>query len=655
MAYNKNKPVKVTKKSLVEDIIVKRIHGEYLTGESNNTDDDRDFELALDMFDNVRGDRDYDWQSNIPIPEFLNAIQGQAADDANAYFARKEFVSVNIQSTDPDKQEAARAAKDLIDKTLSRTSLDYFQKYMRLSMTKNIGGRSYIRAWWEQDLEPKTIQVTQQTILENVDIAGNERVSDEQEPAVIEEEVDEDVVDVIRDQFNFDVIDPRNIRYSGETVTNIRNKNWIVLRYDTTLEDLEKDEEKLDYINLDRIRGIKLSGETELKKKTIDFDLRATSPKQDNDSTPVKNLMIIERWGKDYAKVVSRDINGDPEEVDYGYDANGEKLKDAELVHLVQNIAVLNGESSEQILIRHIINPYIDARGNRYIPIARGLCYIHPTNDRGFGDDVGSRGLQKAINDTFAATTDNTLLGMLKIIKQPEGFDEEEMPLRIAPMEVWPSGTEVVDFQNNTMPALNMMNLLTEKFNETNARDSGVPVLSSAAATTVARAEKQVNVRSQYKNLVFENTMMNNLYWMIVQMSGQFMLAETAIDMLGENVALSFNADLDYIYHPISESIDTDSTKGAKIDRLNTTMGYVVNSQNPNSSAVVNNILKQIFRLLGKEEEEATKGLFDESAPVQEPAGGAGGAGAGELSAAQSPVNQSGLPQPGGQIPGGGP
>jgi hypothetical protein len=638
-----DKTEEVTNKTMVEDVIVKNIYSEYTIGESNNTEDNQNFEAALDMYDNVRTERDYDWQSDIPIPEFLNAIQGQTADDANAYFARKEYVSVNVLSKDPEQIASADSAKNLIDKTLARTDLDFFQKYIRLSTTKNIGGRSYIRCWWEQDIKPTKIDVKELTVLTDHDINGQLKTDPEQESGILEETVEKDVLEVIRDRFAFDVIDPRNIMYSPEYQYNLRNKNWITLRYESNLQDLKRNAKIMGFMNLDQLEGIKLSGETKIKEKITDWDLRGQA-KKNPDVTPVKNFMIIERWGMDYAVVRKRDINGNASEVSYGYDTNGEPLENAELVHLVQNVAVMNGESDKQVLIRWDLNPYKDNFGNPYIPLARGLCYIHPTKDRGFGDDVGSRGLQKAINDTFNANNDNTLLGMLKIIKQPEGYDEDEMPLRIEPMAVWPAGTEVVDFASNTVSALNQLETLTMKFNETNARDSGVPVLSSAAATTVARAEKQVNVRSQYKNLVFEHTMMGNLYWMIIMMSAQFMLAETAIEILGEEDALAFNADLDYQYKPISESIETDSTSGAKIDRLNTALGYVMNSQNAKAPSVANGILKKIFKLMGKEEEEITGELFDEDSPLNAPAGG--GAQPSEGSPVQSAVNQSGAPQP---------
>ncbi len=640
------KQEKVTKENTVEGAIINNVMGEYQTGKANNIQDNEDFEAALDMFDNVRTERDYDWQSNIPIPEFLNAIQGQTADDANAYFARKEYVSVNVMSKDPLQIASADASKDLIDKTLGATYLDFFQKYIRLSQTKNIGGRAYIRCWWEQDIKKSKVPVKHLTVLENHDVNGNLKVDPSQESGVLEETVDEDFNEVIRDRFAFDVIDPRNIMYSSEYEYNLRNKNWVILRFDSTLHELKRQAKTMNYMNLDQLENIRLSGKTEIKEATTDWDLRGAA-KVDNDITPVKDFTIIERWGMDYAMVSERDEAGNATAATYGYDEKGQPLENAELVHLVQNIAIMNGESDKQVLIRWELNPYKDNYGNRYIPLARGLCYIHPTKDRGFGDDVGARGLQKAINDTFNANNDNTLLGMLKIIKQPEGYDEDEMPLRIEPMAVWPNGTEVVDFASNTVPALNQLEALTMKFNETTARDSGVPVLSSAAATTVARAEKQVNVRSQYKNLVFEHTLMGNLYWMIIMMSAQFMLAETAVDMLGEDVALDFNADLDYHYKPISESIETDSTAGAKIDRLNTALGYVMNSQNAAAPSVANGILKKIFKLMGKEEEEMTGELFDEQSPLNAPTGqGGGGAQPGEVSPVGSAVNQGGGEQP---------
>ncbi len=637
----------MTKNKEIEDIIVDQIYSEYTTGEENNEQDNIDFEQALDMFDNVRTERDYDWQSDIPLPEFLNAQQGQSADDASAYFARKEYVNVNVLSKAQEDIDSADAAKDMIDKTLGASYLDYFQKYMRLTQTKNICGRAYVRCWWEQDIKATKIPVKELTVLEEIDINGQPKINPEQQSATVEVNKEQEFNEVIRDRFNFDVIDPRNIVYSGEYEYNLRNKNWIILRYETTYHELKRNAKIMGYMNLDKIKGVKLSGETEVKEKVTDMDLHG-SPKRDNDITPVKNLQILERWGMDYAMVSMRDENGNATgEIGYGYDEEGEIKEGAELVHLVQNIAILNGESSDKILIRYELNPYKDNFGNRYIPLARGLCYIHPTKDRGFGDDVGARGLQKAINDTFNANNDNTLLGMLKIIKQPEGYDEDEMPLRIAPMEVWPANTEVVDFPSNTVPSLNQLEMLKATFNETQARDSGVPVMSSAAATTVARAEKQVNVRSQYKKLVFEYTMLGNLYWMIIMMSSQFMLAETAIDMLGEELALAFNSDLDYHYKPISESIETDATSGAKIDRLNTALGYVMNSQNAKTPAVANGILKRIFKLMGKEEEEITSELFDEDSPMQPPPAGGGGQPAPSPgSPVQSAVNQSGMAQP---------
>jgi len=616
-----------TVKDREETVIINNIDAEYEQGKENNSLEDTDFEAYLDMYDNVRAERNYDWQSDLAIPEFLNHIQDQSADEANAYFARKEFVNVTAQSVKPEDIASARSAKEYIDKNLSRTSMHFFQKYMRMTETKNIGGRTYARCWWDQEIKEREVEVPSEFLS-----------VDEQGFPIRETETERDI---IRDHFDFDVVDPRNIKSSGEYTYNIADKNWTTLRFDTTLNKLERSAKQMGYFNLDKLENIHLSGETETKRETSEFDLRGDS-KKDADRTPVKDLMVVERYGLDYAVVTEKDEDGEPIEIEFGYDENGDVKDSAELVRLIQAVAYTE---QKKVLIRHQLTPYIDSRGNRYLPLIEFLCYIHPTKDRGFGDGVGSRDLQTAINDTFNANNDNTLLGMLKIIKVPAAADQDEMPLRIEPMAIWPEGADVIDFPSNTVPALNQMQFLTQKMSQTNAREPGIPILSSAAATTVARAEKQVNVRSQYKALVFENTGMKQFYWMQLQMANQFMLPETAMEMLGEEHALNFNADLDYIYKPVSEAIESDATKGAKIDRLNTMLGYVINSPNPQAPAVANKIVGQIFRLMGKEEEEISSGLFDESVPFEQP-GGDQGATPSLTSPAQSSVNQTGLPQP---------
>jgi hypothetical protein len=324
----------------------------------------------------------------------------------------------------------------------------------------------------------------------------------------------------------------------------------------------------------------------------------------------------------------------------------GVRKENAELLSLIMTEAYIQ---DRKVLIRHQLNPYKDSKGNSYINIARGLCWVHPTRDRGFGDGHTNKDLTIAINDVYRADMDNTLLGLLKIIKVNKNAMEDQLPLRIEPGALWeldkPEDADVVDFPSRTADANNMLTMLMNKLQELNASDPGLPIPASATATAVARTEKATTTRSNYRNLVTENTLHFNLYWFILQMTDQFALPETAIKIMGEENVRNWNPDLDYIYKPVSEAIETDASRGAKIDRLNTTLGYVVNSQNPQAPLVANKILEMIFRLFGDEIQNATAGLFDERQPLQI-TGGQGGAVPPTGSPVQTPVNQTGLAQP---------
>jgi hypothetical protein len=278
------------------------------------------------------------------------------------------------------------------------------------------------------------------------------------------------------------------------------------------------------------------------------------------------------------------------------------------------------------------------------------LCWIHPTRDRGFGDGHTNKDYQTAINDVYNADMDNVLLGLVKIIKVNKNSMEDQMPLRIGPGELWelddPTDADVVDFPSRTADATNMLTMLMGKLQELNASDPGLPIPASATATAVARTEKATTTRSNYRNLITENTLHFNLYWFIIQMTDQFALPETAVKIMGEENVRNWNPDLDYIYKPVSEAVQTDASRGAKIDRLNTTLGYVVNSPNPQAAVVANKILEMIFKLFGDEIQNATAALFDESQPLQVTGGQGEDVGVGTTSPVQSAVNQTGLAQP---------
>jgi hypothetical protein len=647
--------LQITQRGEIENQIALRIDAEYLVGKANNSIDDADFESHMDMFDGISSERNYDWQSDVGINEFLSQQQIQSANEVNAQFSRTEFVEVDVQKKDDASIAAAEAAKETINNTLSRSDLYYFHKYLRMIQTKNITGRTYIRCWWEQDIRETTRKV-ERLVLLNVDELGNALTSPDQVPARFPREVDETITEVIKDQFNFEIIDGRNVFYSDIYDYNMKDKNWIEIRFDTTLQDLKDNQELMGYFNLDKIEAVidELTGETETKEKTVDRDNRGNVKREPRD-TPVKDLMAIERLGMEYAVVTKRDEDNEPIEIDYGYDETGERKESAELLSLIMTSAYIE---DRKVLIRHQLNPYKDSRGNSYINIARGLCWIHPTRDRGFGDGHTNKDLQIAINDVYRADMDNTLLGLLKIIKVNKNAMEDQLPLRIEPNALWelddPKDADVVDFPSKTADANNMLAMLMNKLQELNASDPGLPIPASATATAVARTEKATTTRSNYRNLVTENTLHFPLYWFILQMTDQFALPETAVKIMGEENVRNWNPDLDYIYKPVSEAIETDASRGAKIDRLNTLYGYTTAlvQFDPRFIKILIDIYTSITKLMGDEEKnivDKTLNIFKGGGNAL-PTGGQGGNQGSPTpptgSPVQTPVNQTGLAQP---------
>ena len=72
------------------------IDNEYTTAKGNQKGAFDDFEAHIDLFDSVRTEKDYDWQSDIGIPEFASHMLTQAAIDAGAYFMTRDFVEVYV-------------------------------------------------------------------------------------------------------------------------------------------------------------------------------------------------------------------------------------------------------------------------------------------------------------------------------------------------------------------------------------------------------------------------------------------------------------------------------------------------------------------------------------------------------------------------------
>ena len=155
----------------------------------------------------------------------------------------------------------------------------------------------------------------------------------------------------------------------------------------------------------------------------------------------------------------------------------------------------------------------------------------------------------------------------------------------------------------------------------------GVPELASTTATAVAGSEQNKSMRSNYRALTFEHTFLNELYWMITQMTWQFATEDTAYKLMGVKVA-DFDPSLNFTYKPLSQSIIPEYAKATQIKELNQMMAVLAPTVqlNPKGAILINFIMSRIFELYGDEYSKYGKYLLDEKAPVSTQSASGGGA-----------------------------
>lgn len=589
----------------IEKAVTASIYEEYQNSIANKSVEHSDFEAYVDMFNCERTEKDYDWMSDIFVPEFTSHMLTQSGIDASMYFKSRDYVEVYVNSNRDEDIAAAEATKELVNRTLNQKYLHYYQKYLRASGIKNLCGYTFIRCWWERKTKKAIVGHT-------IKIPSDGNTTEPQ--AIQQEPIIGDAI--VYDRFNFDVIDPRDVFTSNEYTYSLQQKKWVTMRFDTTIDRLEQDKEFMGYINLDKLKTLHLKDKTDTKGSSAG-SYYTNDKKQESQKTPIKDFMVLERYGKYWVKVKKRDAFDNPVEIEPGIDDKGEVVKDAELLEVIIGTAV-NG--SDCVLIRFQINPYKDAHGDAYRPIIRGLCYVHPVVDSGLGDGKCSRELQIAINDTLNMSNDRVKLATLPILKTNKFATEDNPTIYFEPGNKWelnnPDDVKELIISDNIQGALTQIGVLTDKMQQVNSTYpttmGSLPQMASTTATAIAGAESRTDTRNNYRSLTFENTFLVDLYWMISQMTYQFAAPETAEKLLGDKV-YDFNPTLDYTYKPVSEAIETASSRQMKINNWNTILGYLANIPNPKTAAMVNYILIKIAMLMGDEYENLSNNLLDEA------------------------------------------
>lgn len=629
----KQKTIKHRFNENIENALANRIVSyEYATAVKNQSTASQEYEECLNMLSCERVDKKYDWNSDITTAKFTSLyLQGQGQ-SAAANFSTRDFVDVYIGRG--ESVPAANAEKRLINNTLNQRHLFYYHKLLRALGMKDLDGACYLRCWWEQKTVPGIVGTRIEEVeSEEFDINGEplfDRTLQIPQANFREIPVEGDVP--VIDRFNFDVIDPRDIFKSSKYTYSLQDKIWTILRYSASIAWLEDHAEEMGFFNLDLLKNAHNTGD--LRGKGTHTDNYGIPAGKESDRTPIKEWLIIERYGDDYALITDKGVEP-------GIDNNGNIVENAEKLSIISAFAVSN--SGDKVLIRFQQNPYRSARGEPYIPLIRGLCYIHPSKDDGMGDGKCSRELQIAIDDTVNISNDAVMLSTMKTFIGRKSELESNDSIYMEPEHIIGledvNSIKVLDMNANIGEAMSQARFLSQAMEQVQAIDplNQGPVQS---ATAEAREDKLTSTRNRFKELTSTNTMLSELYWMISQMSAQFAYKETLIELMGEDMLNDFNPTLEYSYKAVTSAIETEHSKNAKIRTLLEQLRVTASIENPKTPLVVNELNIMILELLGAEYDRIKNIYLDE--------GVGGGGEVGNLEGSQpllNATNQTGLPQ----------
>ena len=573
-----------------------------------------EYQAHLDMFNSVRSEKNYKWQSNISMPEFASQMLAQSANDVDQYFSSLDFVETYVMDDSDEAQKAAKATKKLINKTLNQRNLHHYHKFVRAKLINTINGFTYGRCWWKQ--ETKTDIITE--------------LGDYGNPIKIPQTT------IIKDAFDYCVLDPRNVKCSPEYVYTIQDKKWIIIWSPTDYETLLSEKDAYGYFNLDLVKekaATATGGQKDTRdgKKTIFLNTLPTS------------FDKYERFGKFWVKESKNKVMP-------GITDDGEILKGAKLAECIVTIVDIDGS---RIMIGFHKTPYEDMNGNPYRPIIRGLCYVHPEIDSGVGDGKYARELQIGINDTINVSNDRTMLATLPTIKIKDSTLTDNDSIFIKPghamrFQTDPNEISEFKFTDNVQGALAMYSLFKGEMQQVTSKYQpdmgGMPSLASTTATASNAASIGSSKRDKYKDLTFENTYLCDLYWMIQQMTYTFAKPETGLKLMGEAI-YDFNPDYDFWFKPVSQAIESEQSKGSKVKMWNQLLQTLMGVQHPDLAKMINFIITEISQLMGKEYANFANKLLNEQIPAMP-----SGANPENMATGEGASNEYGIPQGGNEI-----
>jgi hypothetical protein len=562
-----------------------------------------------------------DIPSDLFLPEFVARTLSIIGDFVAKYFSSRDYVDNYSNSADPRDVKEAKASKTLLNTLLNTKDMFYFHKIVRAMMFVSTCGYSVIKGSYNQQTKQVKTGSHEETIYlkddegNPIDEEGS-LFEDEfsQTMATTQEEVDDYEDKVIVDRPDFDVFPNHDVYTSSEYAYSLNYKRWVIFRTYKTLSDLEEDAAICGYFNLDKLREYE-------KKDTVEAAVERGRSKhivdygEDDEPEPegsVKTYQVYERWGKFPVIVKERDENDKPTKVEPGFDKNGKVDKTAEYIECIISWVATKSQDNPLLVIRCQASPYSRR------PMCRFLCYIDSLEDRGFGDAEFVKGSVMAINDTLNISNYRVRLATTPAFKSKRATG---IPPKI---KVSPQGSielenldDLVELkiEDNVQGALQQIGLLSSGMDRAM---SVSPVRMGAegdrreTATVGAMIDQNANIRAGLRTTTLEFVGFSEFYDMMLSLVNDFMLPETLINLIGQDLASAYNPDREDHFIPVSQSLETEQSKRMKMSTLDQLIGRVVAFPNPKTPMVVNYLMGMWLELAGGDFKHFKRYMFEE-------------------------------------------
>lgn len=544
------------------------INDEFATAKSNQDYEITEFERIIDKIENIRAEKNYEWQSDINLGLMVSHLLTEQADWAAQEFQSRDFCDILLEGDKPDDALKAKAAKMVINKLLNIKDIFHYQKRIRSKTIAWMNGYVDCLCYWEKEIQEREFDVPR------VDQMGQPLINEYGEPIVDRKKFKR----ILKDRFNYQPLDPRNVFTStGYTYSN-QEKDYIFIRSEKTIHDLKKEKEKFGYFNLELLESRLTNEETDTSKESYG---KTTPNKAIPDKTPIHKFDVLDRYGKIWAIVKEVDDDGNPTVIEPGYDENGNVKDGAELVEAI--ISYANPAKNAETLIRFQPTWAIDAVGRPYKPIIRGVAYIHPTKDQGMSDGKNLAELDTAANDTFNIGNDRTMLSTMVVMKGKKQSLEDNPTIFFAPGNVMhlENTDDIQEFRitDNISGAMQQLGFVKNTASELDAKwpttMGAVPEDASTTATAVNGAEGRTNRRGNLKSLTWTYSFDAEFYQMMLQMVYMNAEPETLEMLVGEELASKFDPNADYVYVPISANVEAEHSKMRKVSTYDQMMGRI--------------------------------------------------------------------------------